>query len=204
MRILPQVNDYFVISGVSENYYALLEILCACIPRLTVIMCDGSGLQDGSELPTRLSVAAADCFLALTEALTRKTLLSKVPSRNNASNSVVALSRIAENKVEPVTTSSEASNNVELDWLLWDHLDELIVLVQKLVAWNRKSRPLYAKGLEQVLKWLEEIKSHYGNFPDETKKFSRLEYCYFLLVGSITAGCCTWKTTKFRSITKTY
>lgn len=93
-----------------------------------------SGLQDGSELPTRLSVAAADCFLALTEALTRKTLLSKVPSRNNASNSVVALSRIAENKVEPVTTSSESSNNVELDWLLWDHLDELIVLVQKLVA----------------------------------------------------------------------
>lgn len=157
-------------NGISENYYALLEILCACIPRLTVIMCDGSGLQDGSELPTRLSVAAADCFLALTEALTRKTLLSKVPSRNNASNSVVALSRIAENKVEPVTTSSEASNNVELDWLLWDHLDELIVLVQKLVAWNRKSRPLYAKGLEQVLKWLEEIKSHYGNFPDEADK----------------------------------
>lgn len=79
-------------------------------------------------------MAAADCFLALTEALTRKTLLSKVPSRNNASNSAVALSRIGEKKVGPVSTSSVSSNNMELDWLLWDHLDELIVLVQKLVA----------------------------------------------------------------------
>ena len=30
-----------------------------------------------------------------------------------------------------------------------------------------KSRPLHAKGLEQVLKWLHEIKGHYRNVKAE-------------------------------------
>lgn len=32
---------------------------------------------------------------------------------------------------------------------------------------EQKSRPLHAKGLEQVLKWLQEIQVHYGGFQDE-------------------------------------
>ena len=35
------------------------------------------------------------------------------------------------------------------------------------VQWSRKSRPLHAKGLEQVLNWLQEIKEHYGCSQDE-------------------------------------
>ncbi|KDO45399.1 hypothetical protein CISIN_1g0195372mg, partial [Citrus sinensis] len=33
--------------------------------------------------------------------------------------------------------------------------------------WSRKSRPLHAKGLEKVLKWLKEIKGHYGGIQTE-------------------------------------
>ncbi|KAF2307855.1 hypothetical protein GH714_032638 [Hevea brasiliensis] len=73
---------------------------------LIIVLC--STLQDGFELPSRLSMSAADCILSISEALTKK------------------------NK------------------------------------WSRKSRPLHAKGVEQVLKWLQEIKGHYGYFQDET------------------------------------
>lgn len=46
---------------------------------------------------------------------------------------------------------------------------DLIVLIFFPLAlqWSRKSQPLHAKGLEQVLKWLDEINLHYGNFQDE-------------------------------------
>ncbi|KDO45398.1 hypothetical protein CISIN_1g0195372mg, partial [Citrus sinensis] len=56
--------------------------------------------------------------------------------------------------------------------------------------WSRKSRPLHAKGLEKVLKWLKEIKGHYGGIQTEAQKSSGLERCYFLHVGSITACYC--------------
>lgn len=35
------------------------------------------------------------------------------------------------------------------------------------MQWSRKSRPLHAKGAEQVLKWLQEIKGHYSCIQDE-------------------------------------
>ena len=35
------------------------------------------------------------------------------------------------------------------------------------VQWSRKSRPLHAKGLEQVLNWLQEVKEHSGCSQDE-------------------------------------
>ncbi|WJX83916.1 hypothetical protein P8452_66542 [Trifolium repens] len=35
----------------------------------------------------------------------------------------------------------------------------------------KKSRFLHAKGLEQVLKWLEDIKDHYGSFQPELDRF---------------------------------
>ncbi|XP_038720849.1 uncharacterized protein LOC120013189 isoform X2 [Tripterygium wilfordii] len=36
-----------------------------------------------------------------------------------------------------------------------------------MVEWNRKSRPLHSKGIELVLKWLQEIKGEYGCFENE-------------------------------------
>lgn len=33
--------------------------------------------------------------------------------------------------------------------------------------WNRKTRLLHAKGLNKVLKWLEELKEHHGGSQEE-------------------------------------
>lgn len=99
-------------------------------------------MQDGFELPTRLSVAAADCILDLTRALTRKTSTPNVfnrrskASNSNASNLPTTLVpvTIGEKKVKPASKSTESPHKLEMELLLWDHIDELIILVQRLLA----------------------------------------------------------------------
>lgn len=198
------MNPQYPMNGIRERYNDLLKIVCSCMPHLLRIVCKGSVLQDGFELPFRLSVAAADCFLALTEALIKKVSNNRPMSKSNGSNRPIALvpASTGDKKAkQPASKSSEVSN-MEMGFLFWDHLEELISLAQRLLAWSRKSRPLHVKGLEKVLKWLQEIKGHYGCFQDEAQRVSRLEYCYSLPVGSIMACYCTWKITIFLSITK--
>ncbi|GAB4851595.1 hypothetical protein Ancab_030997 [Ancistrocladus abbreviatus] len=165
-------NQYLKdVTGVRKRHNALLKILCQSISHLSLIICNGSILQDGFELPTRLSVAAADCILVVTGALTQKPLGSEIPSersrasKSNASNKPVSI--LGEGQMEPKNVSSDASNHTEMGLLLWEHLDELVILVQKLHSWSKKSRPLHAKGAELVLKWLQGIKSNHGCFHDE-------------------------------------
>ncbi|KAF8403828.1 hypothetical protein HHK36_011934 [Tetracentron sinense] len=183
-----------IITRKEDRYIALgwCTLICGLVDyEITMSHCSNSGsstLQDGFELPTRLSVAAADCTLVLTEALTKKALISDGSSYREKSsgpdraNRGIALVPAAscEKTVKSTYRSPDASDDVEMDFLLWDHLDELIILVQKLLAvetrgyiedsrhkWSRKSRPLHAKGLEQVWKWLKEIKGHHGSLQDE-------------------------------------
>lgn len=68
-----KVMDQYLFNGIKEKYSALLKMVCTCIPHLSCIARKGSTLQDKFELPSRLSVAAADCLLTLTEGLTKKT-----------------------------------------------------------------------------------------------------------------------------------
>ncbi|XP_010257323.1 PREDICTED: uncharacterized protein LOC104597470 isoform X2 [Nelumbo nucifera] len=181
--LISRLLDYEVASnkvlhiGIREKQNTLLKILCPTISRLSSIICSGSTLQNGFELPTRLSVAAADCTLLLTEALIKKTPSSEVsssrtkPSDPNAANWQISLVPTASSDKRVMSTSkfSQASESMEMEFLLWNHFDELIILVQKLCAWNTKSRPLHAKGLELVLKWLQEIKQHYASLEDEAE-----------------------------------
>lgn len=92
-------------------------------------------LQDGFELPTRLSAAAADCILVLTEVLTQKKLDSgylneKGVHRSNSSNKPIGL--LEEKLVEQKNVSSGVCNIIDGRVLLWQNLDQLIVLIQKL------------------------------------------------------------------------
>ncbi|CAL5362804.1 unnamed protein product [Camellia sinensis] len=106
---------------------------------------------------------AALSFDRLTEALTKKDLVSDgsddrlKPSNPNLSFLPItsAPAAFVEKKVKPTSRSPDVLNNMEMKLLLWDHLDELIILVQRLDAWSRKSRSLHAYGLEKVLKWLQ-------------------------------------------------
>ncbi|XP_048236035.1 uncharacterized protein LOC8278946 isoform X2 [Ricinus communis] len=157
--------DQYALNGIKDNYSSFLKINCSYIPCLLQIVCKGSILQDGFELPSRLSVSAADCILAISEALTKK----PKALNSNASDRPISLkpTSMGERKVKPTSKSLDDSN-FDMAFLLWDLIKELITLVQRLLAWSRKSRPLHAKGVEQVLKWLQEIKGQYGFIQDET------------------------------------
>ncbi|BBH09755.1 hypothetical protein Prudu_022345 [Prunus dulcis] len=163
----------FPMNGIMERYSDLLKMLSSCIPYLSHIVEKGSTLQEGHELPSRLAISAADCFLALTEALTKNAkVASNKPklSDSNAPKRQLTLVAIdsGDKKAKPVSESLVTSH-MEMEYILWDHLEELICLVQKLLAWSRKSRSLHAKGLEQVLQWLREIKGHYRHFETGSK-----------------------------------
>lgn len=157
-------------AGIRERYGDLLTILSTCLTDLARIVSKGSTLQDGFELPSRLGVSAADCFLSLSGALTKVAELQSKKSKLNTRTKEKAItfvqSSTTDKKVK-LDSKSSLLSKIERDYTVWHHLDDIICLVQRLLSWSKKSRFLHAKGLEQVLKWLEEIKGHYGSFQHE-------------------------------------
>ncbi|XP_020526348.1 uncharacterized protein LOC18439992 isoform X5 [Amborella trichopoda] len=122
-------------------------------------------------------MAAADCILVLTGALVGYPQISKALSNrktlydSNASREiVVSTPTSSERDGSSASTSLHGSEPMEMGLLLWNLLGELVVLVQKLQAWSKKSRPLHAKGLGQVLAWLQELREYCGSTLDETGK----------------------------------
>ncbi|KHN26335.1 hypothetical protein GLYMA_19G141900v4 [Glycine max] len=154
--------------GIRGRYGDLLKILSTCLPDLAGIVSKGSTLQDGFELPSRLGVSAADCFLSLSGALTKvaESKKSKLNTRAKDQEITFVQSPTIDKKVN-LESKSLLMSKIERDYTLWHHLDDIICLVQRLLSWSKKSRFLHAKGLGQVLKWLEEIKDHYGSFQHE-------------------------------------
>ncbi|OWM67223.1 hypothetical protein CDL15_Pgr000675 [Punica granatum] len=124
----------YSLSGLREKYSAMIEILCTCISHLSAIVSRGSTVSDGYELPSRLSISAADCCLAITEALTRKddSLKNKIriSDFNTSKEAVPSLPGIGEKKAKETQTISNRGRET----LLWDQLPELINLVQRLLA----------------------------------------------------------------------
>ncbi|CAA7060609.1 unnamed protein product [Microthlaspi erraticum] len=147
-------------NGIWEKHSIFVEIITSCVPHLLIIVRNGSVLQDGYEVPSRLSVSAADCLLSITGALAKKDDTLK-PSTSMGSHRPVALIPNVSEKNKKQTSRPEDSNSEE-NCLLWNHLEELRRLVQCLFGWNRKTRVLHARGLSQVLKWLEVLKEHHG------------------------------------------
>lgn len=161
-------------NGIMERYTALLKALSSCITPLVALLCSGSTLQGGFELPTRLAVGAADFILSHTVALTRKDLGSGLSAKkaklfnSNIENQPISMFTAGSKEtLKTASKSSELSGNLEMKQLLWDHIDDLIVLVDRLRAWSRKSRLLHSRGLENVLNWLQETKKRYFQFQDE-------------------------------------
>ncbi|KAI8562184.1 hypothetical protein RHMOL_Rhmol03G0015000 [Rhododendron molle] len=171
-------------NGLKKKYSSLLKIFSSCITHLVSVVCNGScsTLQGGFELPTRLAVAAADCTLALTTALTKNDLFSngsdEKPKQSNSNLPSLPTAWVpGEKRVKPASRCPEVS--MEMNLLLWDHLDELIILVQRLIAWSRKSRSLHAEGLDRVLKWLQGIKGSHAHVQNEAGRVTHAEYWSF-------------------------
>ncbi|KAL6530431.1 hypothetical protein OROMI_028320 [Orobanche minor] len=186
------VNNVSV-NAISEKRDAILKSFCSCVTHLLSIICNGSNMQEGFELPTRLAVAAADFVLSLTVALTQKDLPpNKITKKQRSSNANVKYQTLSllpdatnDGDENTLRRTSELSSSLELKLLLWNNLSELITLVKKLTTWSRKSRSLHAEGLERVFKWLQELKEVYGCFQDETES-------QMLKSGSLLLSSC-WK-----------
>ncbi|EFH52684.1 binding protein [Arabidopsis lyrata subsp. lyrata] len=144
--------------GIREKHSMFVEIVSSCVPHLSIIVRDGSILQDGYEVPSRLSLSAADCLLSITGALAKRdnTLVNRPkPSTIMGSHQPVALiPHISEKKKKQSFLPEDL--NIEANCILWNHLEDLTRLVQCLFA-----------GLSQVLKWLIELKEHHGGSQKE-------------------------------------
>ncbi|KAL1312396.1 hypothetical protein HN51_039011 [Arachis hypogaea] len=158
-----------MLGGIRGRYGDLVKILSTCLKDLAGIASKGSTLQDGFELPSRLGVSAGDCLLAVSGALTKLAEVQGKKSKLNARGKDWATTSVHSPSVDEVKLDAKSllMTKTEGEYTLWHHLDVLICLVQKLLAWSKRSRFLHAKGLEQVVKWLKEIKDHYGSFQDE-------------------------------------
>ncbi|WJX83974.1 hypothetical protein P8452_66591 [Trifolium repens] len=168
--IITRKNDHDLLFGIRERYSDFLKILSTCLHDLAGIVSNESTLQDGFELPSRLGVSAADCFLAISGALTKADKLQdkKLTFNAKAKDQEITLVQcpIFDKNVKS-DSKSLLMSKFERDYTLWHHIDDLICLAQRLLSWSKKYRFLHAKGLEQVIKWLEEIKDHYGSFQPE-------------------------------------
>ncbi|CAJ1911035.1 unnamed protein product [Sphenostylis stenocarpa] len=153
--------------GIRERYRDLLKILSTCLPDLVSIVSKGSTLRDGFELPSRFGVSAADCFLSLSEALTKVADIRKSKLNTRAKDQTINFVQSPTIDKKEKLDSKSLMSIMERDYTLWHHLNDIICLVQRLLSWSKKSRFLHAKGLEHVLKWLEEIKDHHGSFQHE-------------------------------------
>ncbi|KAI3811705.1 hypothetical protein L1987_21434 [Smallanthus sonchifolius] len=157
----------FSVTGIKERYTGLLESLCICSGHLLSLVNNGSTLQGGFELPTRLSVAAADCIIALSVALTKKEMVSDSSKDMKKPSKFSQQELGSQKKVRSTSQTSEITRDMKMSLLLWNLVDHLIMLVHRLLAWSKKSRSLHAKGLERVLKWLRETKTQYHSSQDQ-------------------------------------
>ncbi|XP_027068028.1 uncharacterized protein [Coffea arabica] len=174
-------------NGIWEKYTALLKILCSCIRHLSTLISSGSTLQGGFEVPTRLAIASADFILSLTVALTRKDLVSdydkgKLISSNSRGRPVSLLNVDSDKeKVKVDTKALVILKDMGPKLSLWDHIDDLIVLVGRLKAWSRKSRSLHSRGLERVFKWLQATQTRYVCCQNEAGDMQMLKTGVLLL-----------------------
>jgi len=96
-----------------------------------------STLQDGFELPSRLGVSAADCFLTISGALTKAAKLQDKKSKFNTKAKDQAITYVQSHTIDKKVKSDSKPllmSKFERDYTLWHHLDDLICLVQRLLS----------------------------------------------------------------------
>ncbi|XP_078437173.1 ARM repeat superfamily protein isoform X2 [Wolffia australiana] len=154
-------------------HITVLRVLCRSIPNLLVVAQEGSILTEGFELPTRLAVAAADCIIVLTESLAiaesqpnKTSTMGPLPNRKGKMELIKFVSHSdCEGNIQDI--AMDFSDGTRSEYLLWSCLNELIILVEKLETWSKKSLALREKGLKQVRKWLVQLREHYSLTRDE-------------------------------------
>ncbi|KAG6556390.1 hypothetical protein Mapa_002333 [Marchantia paleacea] len=154
-------------------------ILVSCVQSLTNVVCVASVKEDSKSVPTRLSIAAADCILAVTKVIAVGT--TSEPEDNPKESFDTGHQR--KPLITPIETIPDDVRNVHMapddvnnfpstssrdlfctserrNMALWEQLDNLVSLVSVLYEWNYRSRPLFAKGLQRVQKRLRSLASY--------------------------------------------
>ncbi|KAK2363452.1 hypothetical protein QL285_088437 [Trifolium repens] len=148
--LLRSIVDYdssvhqSMLSGIRERYSDFLKILSTCLHDLAGIVSNESTLQDGFELPSRFGVSAADCFLAISGALTKADKLQdkKLTFNAKAKDQEITLVQcpIFDKNVKS-DSKSLLMSKFERDYTLWHHIDDLICLAQRLLSIQMLLRP---------------------------------------------------------------
>ncbi|MCO5556930.1 hypothetical protein L7F22_010485 [Adiantum nelumboides] len=137
--------------------------LIKCISYLFLIV-DSSP----KDMPTRLSVMAADCIILISKytgdkpGVGPRSELKSFMTDNETGTPTSNSSSFFQGYEESQESFVEASTSGRIETLakeelLWAHLDILLKFVLRLRKWNEDSRPLYAKGLQQVAKCLDNL-----------------------------------------------
>ncbi|KAL2631187.1 hypothetical protein R1flu_015873 [Riccia fluitans] len=174
----------------SPLHSAAFPKLVACTAQLDELARTASVQEENKKVPTRLSIVAADCMLAVTKAIATGTITNEtgsVPKEN------LDTGQLRRPLVTPIETSPDdirsgnarnndkstvpSTSNKDLfftaerrNMALWDQLDNLVSLVTELYEWNYRSRPLYAKGLEVVQKRLRSLAQYRDSLRNEETK----------------------------------
>ncbi|KAH6555423.1 hypothetical protein KP509_1Z256500 [Ceratopteris richardii] len=129
--------------------------LVKCIPNLFLILDTSS-----KDMPRRLSVMAADCIILLSKCASDRTILSADSGSKCTSATDVSFPLRESYQLQEDVEEVSISGGIEIsskEHLLWEQLDILLNFVLRLKKWNQDSRPLYAKGLHQIAKCLENL-----------------------------------------------
>ncbi|KAI5080828.1 hypothetical protein GOP47_0004011 [Adiantum capillus-veneris] len=140
-----------------------LVALIKCISNLFLIV-----ESSPKDMPTRLSVMASDCIILISKYTGDNPAVAPISelkssmsnnevgtSTSNSSSLFRAYEKCPENFLEAST--SARTGVLAKEELLWEHLDTLLKFVLRLRKWNEDSRPLYAKGLQQIAKCLDNL-----------------------------------------------
>ncbi|KAL3689061.1 hypothetical protein R1sor_015370 [Riccia sorocarpa] len=164
--------------------------LVACIPRLEELARTASVQEENRKVPTRLSIVAADCMLAITKAIAtgnvandaerfptgnldtgqmRKPLITPIETSPDDIRSGGVSS--SDGSSLPSTSNRDLFSTAERrNMALWDQLENLVSLVAELYEWNYRSRPLYAKGLERVQQRLQSLAQYRDSLKNQETK----------------------------------
>lgn len=91
-------------------------------------------MQDGFELPSRLGVSAADCFLSLSGALTKMADNKKLKLNARAKDQAITFVHSPTTDKKEKLDSKFLMSMIERDFTLWHHLDDIICLVRRLLS----------------------------------------------------------------------
>ena len=79
-------------------------------------------------------MSAADCFIVLTESLTKKAVVPSNRQKSSDSTAPIRWNAILPNSGSDKKNKPLEVTNSEMENIVWDHLEELIHLMQKLLA----------------------------------------------------------------------